>query len=63
MATDVVLHRSCNVFDHFMIMTALEWPKITSALHKCLEGSNLATECGKTFDNLKNEKKQNEYSA
>ena len=61
--TVVVRHLSSKVFDHFMTTRALDSPKITSALQRCLEASKVAIECGKILDSLKNEKKQNEYKA
>ena len=60
MVTVVVRHLSCKVFDHFMSTKALDSPKLTSALHRCLEASNVAIECGKILDSLKKEKKLKE---
>ena len=49
------------VLDHFISKTAPESPKITSPRASCLVWSNEATECGRTLDNLRNEKKTTRY--
>ena len=51
----------CIVFDHFSNKTAPKSPKITSPRANCQVWSNDATECGRTLDNLRNEKKTTRY--
>ena len=49
------------VLDHLITNTAPESPKITSPRASCLVWSNEATECGRTLDSLRSEKKTTRY--
>ena len=58
-----VSFRSCIVFDHLMITVQNLSPKIRSPRDKCLVMSKANAECGRMFESLMKEKKQNKYRA
>ena len=62
MAVVLVSFLSCKVLDHLISMVAPIPEKNISPLHRCLETSKLAEECGRMFEIQRNEEKAKVYS-